>query len=265
MRRVTVVVGILLLLPQLVVAAPFDHSDWGLFLSNNVKVIDAGKATQVDYGAMAKQRPLLETYLGRLSEVSQDEFDAWSTDDQLAFLINAYNSWTVKLILTKYPDLDSIKDLGSLFRSPWKKSFIPLLGKTRSLDDLEHGLIRGSGRYDDPRIHFAVNCASVGCPALRNEPYIGSTLKTQLEAATSDFLKDRTRNRLKGGRLEVSSLFKWYREDFEKNWMGVTSLEQFFADHAADLQLSVAAEKMLRAGDLKILFLDYDWRLNRTP
>ena len=91
-------------------------------------------------------------------------------------MINAYNAWTVEFILTKYPDLDSIKDLGSFFNSPWDKEFIPLLGKTVSLNDIEHGLIRGSDRYNDPRIHFAVNCASIGCPALREEAYTGDKL-----------------------------------------------------------------------------------------
>ncbi len=84
-------------------------------------------------------------------------------------MINAYNAYTVRLILIRHPNLESIKDLGSLFQSPWQQGFVPPLGQTRSLDDIEHGMIRGSGRYRDPRIHFGVNCASIGCPALRPE------------------------------------------------------------------------------------------------
>lgn len=116
-----------------------------------------------------------------MSRVDQLEFDQWSTRQQLAFLINAYNAWTVELILEKWPDIDSIKDLGGIFSSPWRKEFISLLGEKRSLDNIEHDLIRGSGRYQDPRIHFAVNCASIGCPALRAEAYTGAKINQQLD------------------------------------------------------------------------------------
>lgn len=246
----------------LVQAAGFDHSVWGVLLKEHVRIIEDGKATQVDYAGLAGKRAVLSGYLKKLSAVSRDEFDSWAKDEQLAFLLNAYNSWTVELILTKYPDLDSIKDLGSLFQSPWKKSFIPLLGEKRSLDDIEHGLIRGSEKYNDPRIHFAVNCASIGCPALRAEPYLGNELQRQLEDATSLFLKDRSRNRLDGRVLKVSSIFKWYREDFKKGWKAIESLEQFFAYYAEDLELTEEQMKQLAKGKIKIDFLDYDWKLN---
>ncbi len=243
-------------------AAEFDHSGWGALLKEHVRVLDNGTASQVDYAGLSPKRAALDEYLNKLSAVSGTDFDSWSTDEQLAFLLNAYNSWTVELILTKYPDLESIKDLGSLFQSPWKKRFIPLLGEKRSLDDIEHGLIRGSGRYNDPRIHFAANCASIGCPALRAEPYRGSDLQHQLEEATRFFLGDRSRNRMDGGVLEVSSIFKWYREDFEKGWQSVESLEQFLADHAGDLELIEEEREQLLTGKIKIEFLDYDWKLN---
>jgi len=246
----------------LVQAAGFDHSVWGALLKEHVRVLEDGKASQVDYAGLAEKREVLSGYLKKMSAVSRDEFDSWATDEQLAFLLNAYNSWTVELILTKYPDLDSIKDLGSLFQSPWKKSFIPLLGEKRSLDDIEHGLIRGSERYNDPRIHFAANCASIGCPALRAEPYLGNELQRQLEDATSLFLKDRSRNRLDGRALKVSSIFKWYREDFKIGWKATESLEQFFAYYAEDLELTEEQMKQLAKGKIKIEFLDYDWKLN---
>jgi hypothetical protein len=165
----------------------------------------------------------------------------------------------VELILTGYPDIESIKDLGSLFQSPWKKRFIPLLGETRTLDDIEHILIRGSGRYVEPRIHFAVNCASIGCPALRPEAYVAARLDDQVEEATRNFLADRTRNRLEDDTLYVSSIFKWYREDFEKGWRGATTLNGFIALYQQPLALGENADK------LDIEFLDYDWRLNRAP
>ncbi|NOR26235.1 MAG: DUF547 domain-containing protein [Desulforhopalus sp.] len=262
-RIILLLCKLLLVLPTLSVqAAGFDHSGWGNLLKEHVRVFENGKVSQVDYAGMAGKRDALDDYLRKLSAVGRDEFDAWSMDEQLAFLLNAYNSWTVELILTKYPDLDSIKDLGSWFESPWKKDFTHLLGKKRSLDDIEHGLIRGSGRYNDPRIHFAANCASIGCPALRAEPYLGADLRRQLDEATNLFLEDRSRNRLDGRVLKVSSIFKWYRGDFEKGWQSVESLEQFLADHAEDLGLTKEETEQVLTGKIKIEFLSYDWKLN---
>lgn len=242
--------------------AEFNHEVWDDLLQHHVKVIDGGKATQVDYRALAQSRAILTGYLRTLSTISQAEFDRWPKPDQLAFLINAYNSWTVELILSRYPDLASIKELGSLFQSPWKKKFIPLFGKQLSLDDIEHGRIRDSGRYNDPRIHFAVNCASIGCPALKNMAYRGDVLDTQLEEATTSFLADRSRNRLQGNTLEVSSIFKWYRDDFEKGWRQANTLGQFFALYGESLGLDEETRKQVAAGRIDIDFLDYDWNLN---
>jgi hypothetical protein len=242
-------------------AQAFDHSTWDALLERYVRPIRGGMATQVDYAGMARERALLENYLDRLSAVPEADFRRWPKTEQLAFLINAYNTWTVELVLTAWPDLDSIKDLGSLLSSPWKKPFIPLLGKTRSLDDIEHGMIRAKGVYDEPRIHFALNCASIGCPALRPEAYTGARLGAQLADATRRFLSDRTRNRLAGGELEVSSIFKWYGEDFE----GAGGLRVFLAGQGEALGLTDAERRSLRDGSLPIRFLDYDWRLNATP
>jgi len=242
--------------------AEFNHDVWDSLLQRHVKVIDGGKATQVDYRALAETHTVLTGYLDTLSAISQAEFDGWANADQLAFLINAYNGWTVELILSRYPDLTSIKDLGSIFQSPWKKRFIPLLGQQRSLDEIEHGLIRGSGRYDDPRIHFAVNCASIGCPALKNRAYRGDLLETQLEEAATTFLTDSSRNRLGAKTLEVSSIFKWYREDFEKGWRNAQTLGQFLALYGESLGLDEKGRKNVAAGTMGIVFLDYDWQLN---
>lgn len=242
----------------------FDHGQWDALLKQHVLPLNGGQVTQVDYQGFADDKVPLEGYLAELSQVTQVEFDAWSKDEQLAFLINAYNAWTVALILTKWPDVDSIKELGRLFSSPWSQSFIPLLGETRSLDDIEHVMIRGSDRYQDPRIHFAVNCASIGCPALRNQAYTGEQLETQLEQQTQLFLEDRSRNRIEGGKLALSSIFKWYREDFEKGWKGYDSLEQFLVNYAVSLSLSPEDIKQLTEKKMSIRFLDYDWALNKT-
>lgn len=242
----------------------FSHQAWQALLQSHVREVRGGQATEVDYAGFSQQRPALKHYLEQLSAVSRSQFDQWPDRDQLAFLINAYNAWTVELILTRYPDLDSIKDLGSLFRSPWKKAFIPLLEDTRSLDDIEHGLIRGSDRYNEPRIHFAVNCASIGCPALGKNAYTGSMLDQQLEMATRLFLMDRTRNRLNGDTLEISSIFKWYRGDFEQGWRNAHSLEAFLAGYGEALELSPVQQQALQQGGIEIDFLRYDWQLNKT-
>lgn len=243
-------------------AATFDHSAWDGLLKNYVQPINDGHSTTVDYAGFLKNRSDLGRYLTQLSSLKRDDFDALDKDEQLALLINAYNAWTVEFILTKYPGLKSIKELGSFFSSPWKKEFIPFLGEQRSLDDIEHNLIRGSGRYKDARIHFAVNCASIGCPALRAEAFISSKLDAQLEEQTQLFLSDTSRNRLTKDGLEVSSIFKWYREDFEKGWSGVDGLESFFALYSDSLKLNDQQVLDLQEGNLDIEFLDYDWRLN---
>jgi hypothetical protein len=137
-----------------------------------------------------------------------------------------------------------------------------LLGKERTLDEIEHELIRGSGRYRDPRLHFAVNCASIGCPALRGEAYDGARLEAQLDEQARRFLSDRSRNRLEGGTLHVSPIFKWYRGDFEQGWRGANTLGAFLALYADAIGLIPAQAQALREGTLPIEFLDYDWRLN---
>lgn len=182
---------------ELLVTPAHLHDDWQQLLKVHVKTINNGHSTVVDYAGLQQQQAQLQRYLARLSQVSQGEFDRWPKTQQLAFLINAYNAWTIELVLTKYPKLTSIKDLGYFFQSPWDKAFIALLGKNMSLNDIEHGLIRNSGRYNDPRIHFAVNCASIGCPALREEAYTGEQLEWQLTDQTQRFLTDKSRHYIK--------------------------------------------------------------------
>lgn len=240
-----------------------DHSTWDALLKKHVVVIEQGSVTQVDYAGFQKDQVLLQRYLNRLSGVSQQAFDSETSSSQLAMLINLYNAATIKLILTKYPNLESIKDLGHFFRSPWKKSFISAFNTSLSLDEVEHELIRGAGRYNDPRIHFAVNCASIGCPALRAEAYTAEKLEVQLEEQTRLFLADRTRNRLVGDELQVSSIFKWYQEDFEKGWKGFNSLEAFFSNYAKAIGLDEDGIEKLQKGGISIEYLDYDWQLNQ--
>jgi hypothetical protein len=240
------------------------HAAWDSLLKQNVVLAADGNASTVRYAAIKAQHAALRGYLDSLAAVSPQEFASWSKPQQLAFLINAYNAWTVELVLSRYPALKSIKDIGSVFESPWKKKFVRLLGADRSLDELEHGLIRAPGVYDDPRIHVAVVCASIGCPMLRNEAFVAERLDAQLDDAMVRFLSDRSRNRFDAadGTLAVSKIFDWYRKDFEQGHRGITSLKSLFARFAERLADGAAAQADLRAGRYKLSYLDYDWSLN---
>jgi hypothetical protein len=244
----------------------FDHSHgtWDTLLKRHVVLISEGNGSQVDYAGMLSDRAALDTYLASLSAVTESEYQSWSKPQHLAFLINAYNAFTVELILTRYPDIHSIKELGSLFRSPWKQRFFTLLGQERHLDELEHTLIRAPGVFNEPRIHFALNCASVGCPMLRNEAYTAERLDAQLQDSLRRFLSDRSRNRFDptSGRLQVSKIFDWYGEDFEQGHQGITSLQALFGKYAELLTDSSASRRRIAGGDYRLEFLDYDWRLN---
>ena len=258
---------VLLALTSFAVHADMDHAHaaWNSLLKKHVVLIDGGKASQVRYAGFAQDRAALKGYLDSLSNVTKAQFDSWTKREQMAFLINAYNAYTVELILSKYPDLKSIRDLGNVvLNSPWKKKFFTLLGEPQHLDGIEHETLRQPGVYDEPRIHFAVNCASVGCPMLREEAYVADRLDAQLEDQTRRFLADRSRNRYEPGTgvLEVSSIFDWYKRDFTSGYQGVMSREQFFAGYAALLADRPADRERIDAGAAPLKFLDYDWRLN---
>lgn len=247
-------------------AAGFDHRHgaWDALLKQHVVVAVGGNASTLRYAALQAQRPALKAYLDTLSAVSAASYGSWSRPQQLAFLINAYNAFTVELILTRYPELKSIKDLGSFVQSPWKKKFAQLLGQERSLDEIEHDMIRAPGVFDDPRIHVAVVCASIGCPMLRSEAFFAERLDAQLDDALRRFLSDRSRNRFGVGTatLSVSKIFDWYRKDFERGYKGYDSLQTLFARHADALGATPQAQTEIRAGRYKLAYLDYDWSLN---
>ena len=245
---------------------PFDHGHaaWTTLLKRHVVLLRGGQASQLRYAGFQADRALLKAYLDSLSAVPRAAFDSFSKPQQQAFLINAYNAYTVELILTRYPDLQSIKDLGSIVSSPWKPKWIPLLGGRVSLDDIEHTMLRRRGAYDDPRVHFAVNCASIGCPMLREEAFSADRLEAQLEQQAERFMADRTRNRWNGQRqrLELSKIFDWYGEDFRLGHRGIGSLAAFAARHAERLADAPADRERIRNGTPDIAFLDYDWALN---
>ena len=279
-RRILLLLRVLLptllaLLP-LGALADFDqsHAAWSALLKKHVVVLDGGKASQVRYADFAHERPALKAYLETISKVPEAEFKAWTKPRQMAFLINAYNAFTIEKILTRYPDLKSIKDFGSVFGNPWKDKFFTLFGRETSLDQIEHEMLRAKGVYGEPRVHFAVNCASVGCPMLREEAYVGDRLDAQLEEQTRRFLSDRSRNRYndQSGQLEVSKIFDWFKEDWQSGYQGIaasapplTSREQFFARHATLLADQPGSQARIAGQKAALSFLDYDWNLNAAP
>jgi len=244
--------------------AEFDHGAWDRLLKEHVTVLSGGSVTQMDYSGIAVDRAVLTTYLDELAAVPRSTFESWSIEEQLAFLINAYNAWTVEVILAEYPSIDSIRDIGFLFSSAWNQDLAQLFGEPVTLDEIEHDMIRGWNRYQEPRIHFAVNCAAIGCPALRAEAFVAGKLEAQLEDSTKKFLADRSRNYFDNGRMYISSIFDWYEEDFEQGWDGIDTVAEFLANYAANLELDAPTENRLRAGDIRIRHLRYDWSLNDT-
>jgi hypothetical protein len=236
-----------------VLALDHSHAQWNALLQKHVVLLDGGKASQLRYAGLAAERAALKTYLQEISSVKQAEFERWTREQQMAFLINAYNAFTVEKVLSRYPDLRSIWDFGKLFGNPFKDRFFVLLEKSSSLDQIEHEALRK--KYGEQRVHFALNCASVGCPMLREEAYVGARLERQLEEQAARFLSDRTRNRLAGGRLEVSKIFDWYKEDFEPR-------AAYFARYAKALADDAAGQALVVSGNAPFSFLDYDWALN---
>jgi hypothetical protein len=233
--------------PALAQGFDASHAAWDALVRKHVVVLPGGHASQVRYDGFAADRKALKAYLDALSGVSRAQFDGWSRDERKAFLINAYNAFTVEKILTRWPDIRSIWDFGKIFGNPFKDDFFRLLGGPMTLDGIEHGMLRKRGAYDDPRVHFAVNCASVGCPMLREEAYVAAKLDAQLDEQATRFLSDRTRNRFRDGRLEVSKIFDWFAEDFEPR-------AKFFTRYREALGYP--------GGEVPVEFLDYDWSLN---
>ncbi len=254
----------LMLAAMSVQASDQRHQAWTALLQRHVVWLPGGHESRTWYAGFQRDHAALKSYLESLSAVGESDFSAWPKAQRLAFLINAYNAYTVELVLTRYPDLKSIRDLGSVFSSPWKKRFFTLLGQPRSLDDIEHGMIRAKGAYDDPRIHMAVNCASIGCPALRDEAYEEEQLDQQLEDQVQRFLSDRKRNRYsaQAGALEVSRIFDWYGDDFGRGYRGATSVKGFLAQYANLLSDDPGTQSRVREMRAPVKFLEYDWSLN---
>ena len=224
------------------VSAAVDYSLYAELLEKYVKT------GVVDYQGFKNEENKLDQYLKVLEETDTKKLPR---NEAFAFYINAYNAWTIKLILSAYPGLKSIKDLGSLFKSPWKKNIARIDGDVITLNNIEHDILRP--RFKDARIHFTVNCASKSCPPLRPEPYQGDVLDQQLTEMTETFINDPEHNRLEGNTLYASSIFKWYSEDFNDDIVG------FFIKYARG-DLKGKLEKHQK--EIKVKYLDYDWSLN---
>lgn len=235
--------GCFLMAPEFAVAGKSpDNSLYAELLARYV--VDGG----VDYQGFKSDEKKLDQYLAILESADPETM---SRDDRFAFYVNAYNAWTIKLILSAYPGIKSIKELGSWFTSPWKKKICRINGKILTLDDIEHAILRP--QFKDPRVHFAVNCASKGCPKLISEPYNGAALERQLDAAARGFINDPEKNYLDGDTLYVSSIFKWFAEDFNHD------IPAFFSRYASEDLKQRIDEK---TGRIKVKYLDYDWTLN---
>jgi len=234
------------------IAHAFDHSHAAFDQVLRTQVRDG----LVNYAALkAAPRPL-DDYLDQLAAVPAAEFAGWAERDRLAFLINLYNAATLKLIIAEYP-VKSIRSIGWIPGSAWKRKFVRFTGRTISLDEVEHGIIRQ--QYPDARVHFALVCAARGCPILRSEAYSGAKLNAQLDEQGRGFLGDPVKNRVDAATrtAHLSPIFKWFSGDFEASAGSVLKFAAPF--------FPAEARRALAAGDFKVRHTDYDWSLNEQP
>ena len=210
------------------------HALWNALLSEYVSTNG-----MVDYRGFEEERDKLEAYLDMLG--SHVPGDHWSREAKLAYYINLYNAGTVRLILEHYP-LASIKDI----RNPWGKDRLRIGDRFYSLNDIEHGILR---KMEEPRIHFAVNCASFSCPKLPTEAFTAEQIDRQLDIAARAFINDPLRNRIGNDSASLSRLFKWYKGDFTGAGTSLVS----YLNRYLDVPLRE---------DAKLDFLEYDWSLN---
>jgi hypothetical protein len=204
----------------------------------------------VDYASFKTEHPKLKAYLAYLAGINPDDL---SRDHAFAYYINLYNAATIDLVLENYPGIDSIKDIGGFFGNPWKIEFITLRGKKVHLDHVEHEILRPF--YKDPRLHFAVNCASLGCPPLHAKPFEGRTLDATLDELTRRNMADPAHTRLEGDDLYVSKVFDWFGED----WGGTQDKVAFVQKYSSGEQ---AAKIEQLGGRLDLKYSGWDWTLN---
>lgn len=229
------------------------HTDFDNVLKKITKQQDG--QTLVNYQSLKKDSKVLSQYLETLSAVTRKEYDTFNKDQKLTFLINSYNAFTLKLIIDHYP-VKSIKDIGTFFTNPWKKKFFRFFGEDTYLDKIEHEMIRKW--FQESRIHFAVNCASIGCPSLLMRAFRADKLNYQLEKATIHFLGNRDKNQFDpvNKKLKLSKIFKWYGGDFKKTH---GSVEKFVSKYITSDEKT---QDEIGSGKYKTEYLEYDWNLN---
>ncbi len=226
-------------------SSPINHDRWDQLVKKHVK--DDGF---VDYKGFIRDSMELNRYLDQLSAVHPDD-KSWSRNEQMAYWINAYNAFTIKLVVKNYP-VESIKDIkkGIAFvNSVWDIKFIKIQGFTYDLNNIEHNILRPV--FKDARVHAAVNCASFSCPRLRQEAYTAEKLDSQLEDAMKKFLADPLRNNITAEKVEISEIFKWFKGDFDRDAGSLIAYINKFS-----------AQKISDNTELK--YLDYNWVLNEA-
>lgn len=202
----------------------------------------------VDYAGLQEEEGKLDEYLDLLSKNPPNK-EKWSENEQIAYWINVYNAFTLKLILKHYP-VESIKDIAggiSFVNTPWDVKFINIGGEEYDLNNIEHGIIRKD--FNEPRIHVAVNCASVSCPKLSTEAYEGEKLDAQLDDQASYFINKSGENKIMENKLMLSEIFKWYGGDFDDKYGSPVEFVRKYADKSF-------------AKDPEVDYLDYNWKLN---
>ena len=197
----------------------------------------------VDYKSFKADEAKLDTYISYLEQTTPAS--SWSENKQKAFWINAYNAYTIKLILENYP-LKSIMDIKQDGKTAWKISFAKVGGKTYTLDHIEHEILRKN--LFDPRIHVGVNCASVSCPKLGNVAFTEENVHANLDELMKEFINDSSRNKITNNKVQISSIFDWFKEDFTKNGSVIDYLNKY-----SNTEINPNA---------KISYLKYDWSLN---
>ena len=248
----------------------FDHSYQAYANVLRTHVIGA----RVDYASLKRNRGALDAVVDMLGQVTQDELAHWSREHQIAYWINAYNVFTLQAIVDHYPiqsrwsslftftPRKSIKQIDGVWTDlRWRAA-----GAEMTLDEIEHETLRV--KYDEPRIHFAVNCASVSCPPIRPRPYVADRLERQLILAARDYLASDFGLQVDGTRLRVSSIFQWYGEDFISGYAHLVDADQSARDRAILGVIAkygpTQASTLAQRGTVRIRFLRYDWSLNDT-
>lgn len=197
----------------------------------------------VDYKSLKNDEAKLDSFISYLEKTSPD--NSWSDNKKRAFWINAYNAYTIKLILENYP-IKSIMNIKKKGKTAWKIPFAKVGGKTYTLDHIEHEILRK--KLFDPKIHVGVNCASGSCPKLGNKAFTEENIEAELTQLMKDFVNDATRNKLGKKKVQISSIFDWFKGDFTKNESIVDYLNKY-----SDTEIKSNA---------KISYLKYDWSLN---